>query len=127
MAGEVPPLVPTTGEGPDATRPDATSDELARRFNQAMHNVYVHAKQEVGYNATYYFQMLHQHGALETARRLLASNTVSDGFTALWKLQRLDLTVENTVLQPEFHVFFTEDELGVARRRLTDYGFSPGS
>jgi hypothetical protein len=86
----------------------------------------VRAKKEAGYNATYYLQMLHQDGGLATAHRLLASNGVSDGFAALWERKRLDLTVENVVLQPEFQVLFTNDELDAARRRLQDYGFETG-
>lgn len=85
------------------------------------------AKREAGYNATYFFEMVHQHGGLMTAHRLLAGSAVSDGFTALWERKRLDLTVENVVLQPEFRVLFSEVERDVARRRLQDYGFEPGT
>lgn len=88
-----------------------------------MQDVYVRAKREAGYNATYYLEMLHRHGGMETARRLLASSAASDGFTALWERGRLDLTVENVVLRPEFESLFTDEERDVARRRLADYGF----
>ncbi|MCD1144566.1 DUF262 domain-containing HNH endonuclease family protein [Kocuria sp. LUK] len=111
-------------EEPSGTTSAAESaDDLLRRFNKAMQDVYVRAKKEAGYNATYYLEMLNQYGGLETARRLLASNSPSKGFTALWERKRLDLTVENTVLDPEFQVLFNEDELELARRRLADYNF----
>lgn len=97
-----------------------------KSFDKAMQDVYVKAKREAGYNATYFFEMLHQHGGLGTARRLLASRVVSDGFAALWERKRLDLTVENVVLQPAFQPLFSVDELDTARRRLQDYGFDPG-
>lgn len=90
-----------------------------------MRNVYVEAKQESGYTASYYFEMLHHHGGLETAQLLLARNGVSDGFTALWERKRLDLTVENVVLQPESESLFTADERETARRRLNAYNFDP--
>lgn len=105
--------------------PSVMEVDLVKSFNKAMQDVYVRAKQEAGYNATYYLEMLHQRGGLETAHRLLASSAVSDGFTALWERNRIDLAVENVVLQPEFQAFFTDDELDVARRRLQDYGFDP--
>jgi hypothetical protein len=50
---------------------------------------------------------------------------VSDGFTALWRAKRLDLTVEAHVLKPEFESLFTSDELGIARSRLAEYGHIP--
>lgn len=104
-----------------------TSDQAAleRRFGKAMQDVYVRAKKEAGYTASYYLQMLHELGALGAARRLLASAKVSDGFTALWERGRLDLTVENTMLHPEFSELFTDEELETARQRLADYGFTP--
>jgi hypothetical protein len=110
---------------PNADQPAGPADDLLRDFNRAMLDVYVRAKREAGYIATYYLEMLHRDGGLETAHRLLASHNVSDGFTALWDKNRLDLTVENVVLKPEFHSLFSEDELAIARRRLADYGFNP--
>jgi hypothetical protein len=78
----------------ESGRADATSDrDLRSRFDRAMQDVDVLAKKEAGYNATYYLDMLHRYGGLETARWLLASGTDSDGFVALWERGRLDLTV----------------------------------
>jgi hypothetical protein len=91
-----------------------------------MQDVDVLAKKEAGYNATYYLDMLHRYGGLETARRLLASGTDSDGFVALWERGRLDLTVENVVLRPEFESLFTEEERETGRARLKDYGLDVG-
>ncbi|OBH92528.1 hypothetical protein A5678_08705 [Mycobacterium sp. E2733] len=114
-----------TSEG-DADQPTVAAEGLLRAFTKAMVNVYVRAKQEAGYPANYYLEMLYRDGALATAHHLLASRNVSDGFTALWRKNRLDLTVENVVLQPEFRSLFSEDEMAAARRRLADHGFHPG-
>ena len=43
---------------------------------------------------SYFAQMLGEHGAVGAARLLINARTVSDGFTRLWELNRLDLTVE---------------------------------
>ena len=97
------------------------ADELA--FNAAMMDVYRRALKEVHYNATRFLQMLHDHGGLETARILLGSPSVSEGYTALWERDRLDLTVEALVLQPEWHDLFSDEERTIAKQRLTDYGY----
>ena len=49
---------------------------------------------------------------------------VSDGFTTLWELKRLDLSVEAYVLRPEYAPLFTEEERGIARARLRQYGYA---
>lgn len=102
-----------------------TDDETLKSFNHAMQEVYSRAKLEAGYTATHYLKMLHEIGGLGTAHLLLGGSTVSSGFTALWEKGRLDLTVENVVLRPEFQALFTDDELDNARSRLIDYGFDP--
>jgi hypothetical protein len=99
-------------------------DELA--FDAAMMRIYVRARDEVGYNATRYLQMLHDHRGVETARILVNAVQPSEGYTALWERGRLDLTVEALVLQPEWQAFFAQEPglLERARRRLADYGYS---
>ena len=56
--------------------------------------------------------MLHEYRGLETARILIHSSTVSEGYSALWERKRLDLTVEAVVHDnPKWHPLFTRDEL----------------
>jgi hypothetical protein len=98
-------------------------DALRREFEKAMRDVYTRARDEAGYNATYFVRMLSEYGGLATAQRLLAAPTASEGFTALWERQRLDLTVEAQVVQPRFVILFTEEELDVARQRLDELGY----
>jgi hypothetical protein len=68
--------------------------------------------------------MVVEHGGLETARILINSSTVSEGYTALWQLKRLDLTVEATIIDhPKWHPLFTDQELAICRQRLVAYGY----
>ena len=96
-----------------------------KAFAAAMRDIYLRAKAEAGYNATYFLQMLSTDGPLATARRLIGSNTPSEGFTALWERKRLDLTVEAHVIKPEFADLFTDEERDQAAERLRQYGYSP--
>jgi hypothetical protein len=89
-----------------------------------MLEVHGRAKSELGYNATRFLQMLHEHRGLETARILLHASTVSDGYTTLWERKRLDLTVEALILDPIYAPLFTDDERAIAKRRLKDYEYA---
>jgi hypothetical protein len=96
---------------------------LRQRFDAGMEAIYRVAKEEWGYNATYFLDMLYSYGGLETAHRLLGDLTVQYGFTRLWECGRLDLTVEALVLKSEFVSLFSNHELEIARLRLVDYGY----
>ena len=99
--------------------------ETRASFERAMRNVYVRAKKEANYTATYFLTMLSEHGGLGTAHRLLASSEVSSGFAALYERGRLDLTVEALVVKPEFASLFSEEEIEIAQQRLDQLGYRP--
>jgi hypothetical protein len=99
---------------------------LEDEFNQRMHKVYLDGKTEARFAAPLFAEMLKQHGGLETARRFLHSPDYAPGFTKLWERKRLDLTVEAVILEePKWHPLFTEEELGICRKRLRFYGYPP--
>ena len=98
--------------------------EVESQFNEAMLNIYRRAKAEAGYNATRFLSMVVEHGGLETALYLLHTATVSEGYTALWERERLDLTVEAMILRPEWQALFSDVERRIAVNRLREYGYS---
>jgi len=100
------------------------TNDIEHRFDIAMMNIYHRARNEAKYTATRFLQMLHEHRGLETARILLHSATVSEGYTALWERGRLDLTVEALILQPEWNDIFTAEERDIARKRLQEYEYN---
>jgi hypothetical protein len=89
-----------------------------------MVQIFERARDETGYVASRFIQMVAELGGLETARRLITSDDPSDGFTTLWEKHRLDLSVEAHVLQPQFRELFTQQEIRRARERLSQYGFT---
>jgi hypothetical protein len=100
-----------------------THEALAEAFDEEMFNVYQRAHSEADYNASRFLQMLHEHRGLETARLLLHSMNVSEGYTALWERGRLDLTVEAVIYDnPRWHALFTQEELDICAKRLKEYG-----
>ena len=96
---------------------------LETEFHAAMVKIYETAKRELNYNATYFLGMVSDHGGVEAAHHLLATDKPSDGFTTLWSAGRLDLSVEAHVLDRHFEPLFTEAERRTARLRLEQYGY----
>ena len=100
--------------------------DLKTQFDVAMFDVYRRAKDEAGYNATIFLQMLTDNKGVQTAKTLINSPKPSDGYTALYLRGRLDLTVEALVIEDErWHQLFTDHEITRARRRLKDYRYEP--
>jgi hypothetical protein len=101
-----------------------TSEKLLGSFDDAMLEIYQRASSEAKYNASRFLQMLHEHRGLETARILLHSPNVSEGYTALWRKGRLDLTVEALIWNnPKWHPLFSQEELSICKERLDNYGY----
>lgn len=98
---------------------------LEEEFHQGCLEGYEAARKELGYRATYFLQMLQQHGGVTTAKLLLNSRDIPAGLMTLWHHNRLDMSLENYVLDPRFRTLFTEQELKTARKRLTDLDFKP--
>lgn len=100
--------------------------DLEKSFDAAMLDIFRKAKQEAGYNASRFFQMLTDHGGLDTARILIHADTVSDGYSALWERGRLDLTVEALIYDNSgFHPLFSAEEMEIVRERLVQYQYAP--
>lgn len=97
--------------------------EVEGGFSKAMFAIY-HEASAIGYTPSIFFRMLNERGALQTAKQLINSPAPPNGYTRLWELGRLDLTVEAVVYDnAEWHSLFTQDELDRCRNRLTDYGY----
>lgn len=96
------------------------------KFTLRMFEIYRHAKEQAGYTATIFYNMVHDHGGLITAKTLINAAKPSDGYTALYERGRLDLTVEAVVVEEQkWHPLFTGEEITKAKNRLDKYGYKP--
>ena len=98
---------------------------LEEEFHKGCLEGYEAGKRELGYNATYFLQMVNQHGGVQAAKLLLNSKNVPAGLFTLWEHGRLDMSLENFVLDPKYRSLFTEQELKTARRRLEELNYKP--
>ncbi len=72
--------------------------------------------------------MVNNHGGLETAKILLREEEPRGGFVALHEQGRLDVTMEALIVENEkWHPLFTQEEIGIAENRLSDFGYKPRS
>lgn len=62
--------------------------------------------------------MMEKIGAVQTAKQLMGSDPSTSGYLKMAECDCLHITVEATMLRPEFAPLFTVAELGEARRRL---------
>ena len=95
--------------------------DLEQQFHNDMVEIYKTSKNELGYNATRFLQMLSEIGGFNTAKELIKKDDVSEGFIILWENGRLDLSVESYVLKDKYKELFSEKEIEICRKRLDKY------
>lgn len=99
------------------------TEALQQQFQERMRQIYDQAKDECGYTATRFIQMVNTDGGLVAAKKLLVASGYSEGLTRLWEAKRLDISMEATILQQPWCQLFTESELKLAKRKLQDLGY----
>ena len=99
---------------------------LEAEFHRAMLNIY-DAAAKLGYRPTRFVQMVHEHGGVAAAKRLLSGPVAQSGLTTLWELERLDISMEALVVQERWQPLFSDAERQAARDRLSAYGYDPAS
>lgn len=106
------------------TKPIKANAGLIKAFDEAMLYIYHIAKVECDYTPSHFFQMLTRLRGVKTAKTLINSAKVSDGYTKLFELDRLDLTVEAEIHDnPKWHGLFTDEELAICKNRLIAYHY----
>lgn len=99
--------------------------DLKKEFHKDMITIYQKAKRECGYNANRFLQMVVTQDGLTVAKGFIHRNQPTDGFTTLWELGRLDLTVESLILNPKYKELFTTEEIETVRELLRQYDYEP--
>ncbi len=93
---------------------------LEQDLTETLHGRYEAARKR-DYVATYFLQMLEEHGGVETTKRLLAKSEPQTGLFELWKLILLHESIEAVIWDnTRFRQFFTPSEIEEARRRLEE-------
>ncbi len=75
---------------------------------------------QYGYHPTRFLQMLGNIGPINTAISLVTKPRYHEGFTKLWELNRLDLTVEAIIRRDPYNQLFDQEVLDRARSKLEE-------
>jgi len=74
-------------------------NDLEKKFNKDMINIYYEAKKELNYNATRFLQLITEKGGVRAAKQLISKEDGTSGFDTIWEMGRLNLSVEAHVLK----------------------------
>ena len=96
--------------------------ELQRNFENRV-NQSVKQMLKLGYKSTIFETMRQEHGTIDAIKRLVVDKKISEGFKFLWEHKRLDLSVENIILEPEWNSLFSDSERTAAKNKLQQCGF----
>ncbi len=96
---------------------------LSEQFQQTLLSTCQQAEAEVGVKLTRLIQNITKRGGVETVQELSRRGHLSDGFDALEKAGRLDLSLEAVVIVEKFGQLFTDDEVNACYAALLDGGY----
>lgn len=112
----------TSEEGTPVLQPSKSTDDLIIEFHNEMVTTY-HESKKLGYNPSYFWQMISEDGGYKTAKKLVNTSSPRAGLASLWEIHRLDLSVEANVLKPKYYELFTNEEREICATRFADYGY----
>lgn len=96
---------------------------LSEQFDDEMMDVYIRAKEEAGYDAKKFRQMIGPGRGVQAAKNLIQGARVQSGFEKLFLAGKLEITMEARMLKPKFAELFSAAELREAKTRLESAGF----
>ena len=79
------------------------------------------------YNPVRFRQMVQTLGGWQTAKELIKTNELSDGFVELVYGKCLHLSMEAIMLEQDWGELFTAEELDIAAKRLRAAGYDSGT
>ena len=100
------------------------NEKLEKKLEQEYRRVSHLFHREYGIYPSRFLQMLQEHGAIQTTIRLVMDPIYNEGFTKLWELGRLDLSVEAIILQEPYRNLFSDEVLNKAKEKLQELEYS---
>lgn len=99
------------------------SEQDKLKFHQDMIDLYKQGKR-IGFNSTRFLNMINEYGGYEAACRLIAGDDNATGFTELWEISRLDLSMEYLIVHKWAHIF-DKEQVKICNTRLKKLSTKP--
>jgi len=80
-------------------------------------------REKYNYSPTVLINMIDKHGTIEAVRRLINSSKTPYGFTKLWELNALDLSLEAIILEEKWKNLFSEEDRKKAKKKLIKHDY----
>lgn len=96
---------------------------LEKKFDEDLIKKCEIAQKEYGYNPTKFLQTVAKFGGVKTAKEIIRKGRISDGFDKLQQANRIDLTMEATIIDTKYGELFTDDEVNSCYDLLCEYGY----
>ena len=96
---------------------------LEKEFTKELFDNVAEMKQ-YGYNPTIYMRMISENGAVNAAKKLVMQDVQSSGFATLIMINKLELSVEASVIKDKYKDLFTDAEVQNSIRKLKEANFS---
>ncbi len=92
-------------------------------FTNALLRAIQIAQDECGIRQPRLRQAVQEYGGVPTAKRYFGRNCASDGFDALARAGRLELSLEALAVSAKFNALFTDEEVNACFELLCDAGY----
>lgn len=93
------------------------------RFSEAVADLYKRTQIECNHRQTFLKDLVDSMGGYRAAKKILGNKKYLIGLASLKNYNRLDLSVEALVVDPQWDGIFTRRQLEVANSRLAQYGY----
>lgn len=81
------------------------------------------AEKQCGCQMTRFIQTIERFGIVKTAQEILRKRRTSDCFNKLAEAERLELTMEATIVKAEYAELFTDDQVNDCYELLCEHGY----
>ena len=97
--------------------------QLEDEFNKEILSLLKIWLEECDYKAPIFRKMVGRYGGYKTTKKLIMDLNPSYGFLKLYRMGRLDLTVEAVIGDSKWQELFTEQEKNRAKEKLDKYQY----
>lgn len=98
-------------------------DKLEKKLQEEVIKNCEKAEKEYGCKMTRFLETINRFGIVKTAKEILRKGRTSDCFNKLVEAGAIELTMEATIVKPEYGELFTDEEVNACFDLLCENGY----